>query len=104
MSAPPPDPPLSISSSGHLDGLGRRLVVFDREDGAMLEALHVRPEISAFETALRDRIARLAAFEDERFARIHGLERDPDTGDLVVISQFVPGSRLSDLLDVAQEH
>jgi hypothetical protein len=104
MSAPPPDPPLSISSSGHLDGLGRRVLVFDREDGTMLEALHVRPEVSAFETALRERVARLAAFEDERFARIRGLERDPDTGDLVVISQFVPGSRLSDLLDVAQEH
>jgi hypothetical protein len=104
MSAPPPDPPLSISSSGHLDGLGRRVIVFDREDGAMLEALHVRPELSAFETALGERIARLAAFGDERFARIRGLERDPDTGDLVVISQFVPGSRLSDLLDVAQEH
>ncbi len=103
MSAPPPDSPPSISSSGHSDGLGRRAVVFDREDGAMLEALHVRPELSAFEGALRERIERLGAFEDERFARIRGVDRDPDTGELVVISEFVPGTRLCDLLDVAQE-
>ena len=69
----------------------------------MLEALHVRPELGAFEAALRDRIERLAAFEDERFARIRGVDRDPDTGELVVFSEFVPGTRLCDLLDVAQE-
>jgi hypothetical protein len=103
MSAPPPDSPMSISSSGHSDGLGRRVIVFDREDGAMLEALHVRPEIGAFEAALRERIERLATFEDERFARIRGVDRDPDTGDLIVVSEFVPGTRLSDLLDGAQE-
>jgi hypothetical protein len=72
MSAPSPVAPPSISSSGHADGLGRRVITFDREDGAMLEALHVRPELGAFEAALRERIYRLATFEDERFARIRG--------------------------------
>jgi hypothetical protein len=103
MSAPSPVAPPSISSSGHADGLGRRVITFDREDGAMLEALHVRPELGAFEAALRERIDRLATFEDERFARIRGVERDDNSGDLIVVSEFVPGSRLSDLLDVAQE-
>jgi hypothetical protein len=89
----------STSSSGFADGLGRRILAFDREEGAMLERLVLRPELGAFEAGLRERIERLAGLEDERLARPRSLERE-STG-LVVVSEFVPGSRLSDLLDTS---
>lgn len=100
MSAPPLDPPVSVSTSGYEDGLGRRTLTFDREGGGMLERLHVRPELAAFEAPLRERMAKLAAFEDERFARVLRIERDADAG-LMVVSAFVGGTRVSDLLDAA---
>jgi hypothetical protein len=100
MSASLLDPCVSISTSGYEDGLGRRTLVFDREGGGMLERLHVRPELVAFEASLRERMERLAAFEDERFARVQNIERTPD-GGLIVVSRFVVGTRVCDLLDAA---
>ena len=64
----------------------------------MLERLVVRAELSAFERSLRERLERIAALDDERLARPRSIERSPD-GTLIVLSEFVPGSRLSDLLD-----
>jgi hypothetical protein len=93
----------STSSSGYSDGLGRRSLAFDREDGTMLERLAVRAELSAFERSLRDRLERIAALDDERIAKPRSIERGPD-GALIVLSEFVPGSRMSELLDaVAQQ-
>ncbi len=92
----------STTSSGFADGLGRRALAFDREEGTMLERLTVRPELAAFEGMLRERLERVAAIEDERIARPRSVEHDSD-GALVVVSEFVPGSRLSDLLDIAAE-
>ena len=91
-----------MTSSGFADGLGRRRLAFDREEGVMLERLVLRPELGAFETMLRDRLDSLGALEDERIARPRSLERDAD-GSLVVVSEFVPGSRLAELLDTAAE-
>ena len=102
MSAPYLEPAISISSSGHTDGLGRRELCFDRETGAMLERLHVRPELAAFEAAIRDRVERLSMFEDPRFARTYAAERSA-SGDLTVVSEFVSGIRLADLLDTSLE-
>ena len=92
----------SMTSSGFADGLGRRVLAFDREEGVILERLVLRPELGAFEAMLRDRLDRIAALEDERIARPRSIERDLD-GALVVISEFVPGSRLSELLETAVE-
>lgn len=103
MSAPITDLPSSVSSSGHIDGLGRRVLAFDRETGAILERLHLRPELAAFEAPIRQRVELLASLEDERFARPASVERDPASGDLTVLSEFVAGSRLSDLLETAEE-
>ena len=102
MSAPYLEPAISISSSGHTDGLGRRELCFDRETGAMLERLHVRPELAAFEAAIRERVERLSMFEDPRFARTYAAERSA-TGDLTVVSEFVSGISLADLLDTSLE-
>jgi hypothetical protein len=104
MSAPITDlSSSSISSSGHVDGLGRRALAFDRESGAMLERLYVRPELAVFELLLRKRIERIQTVEDVRIARPRGIERDGATGELVVVSEFIAGSRLSDLLDVSSD-
>ena len=100
MSAPPLELPPSHSTSGHHDGLGRRTLRFDREDGMILERLQLRPELWAFETPLRERLERAAAFEDERFARVRAIERDP-AGGLTVVSEFVAGNRVCDLLEAA---
>jgi len=101
MSAPPTDHPDTLSTSGYEDGLGRRTLVFDREYGVMLERLCLRPELSAFDQSLRARVSMLSAFEDERFARVRAVERDSDTGRLTVVSEFVAGCRLCDVLDSA---
>jgi len=103
---PAPGTPLSsssISSSGHVDGLGRRSLSFDRETGAMLERVHVRPEIAVFEQILRQRVERLSTMEEERFARPSAVERDPDTGELSLLAEFITGSRLSELLEVSSD-
>jgi PEGA domain len=102
MSAPYLAPSISVSSSGHTDGLGRRELCFDRETGAMLERLHVRPELAAFAAAIRDRAERLSMFEDLHFARTYTAERTP-SGELTVVSEFVSGIRVADLLDSALE-
>ena len=104
MSAPLTDFPLSsISASGLVDGLGRRVLAFDRETGVMLERLVLRPELAAFEAAIKQRVDLLAAIDDERFARPGTVQRDRETGDLAVVSEFVAGSRLSDIIEAAEE-
>lgn len=94
-----PELSASLSSSGYEDGLGRRSLVFDRETGGIHEQLMLRPELAAFERAIADRVERAALIEDERFARPQTVGRDPETGAVVVLSEYVPGTRLSDLLD-----
>jgi uncharacterized protein YjbI with pentapeptide repeats len=79
------------------------VLAFDRETGDMLEQLVLRPELSAFEAALRERLAIVAGLEDERFPRPRGIERGADDR-LTVVSESVTGRRLSDLLDAAAEH
>ena len=104
MSAPATDvPSSSISSSGHEDGLGRRVLAFDRETGAILERLHLRAELAAFEGPLRARVEKLSVFEDDRFARPLAVERTEPAGDLTVLSEFVAGSRITDLLETSQD-
>src|SRR6478609_809402 len=93
----------SLSSSGFEDGLGRRVLAFDRETGGMLERLVLRPELCAFEQALEERIATVAGLEDEHLARPRGLEKDADDR-LIVVSDFLAGRRLSDIIDAAAEH
>jgi hypothetical protein len=93
----------SISSSGHRDGLGRRSLSFNRETGAILERLYVRPELAVFEQLLKKRVAHLSRLDDERFAYPFAVERDASTGELVVVAEFVTGNRLSELLDVSAD-
>ena len=100
MSEPSTVIPASLSASGYEDGLGRRSLEIDRESGAMLERLHLRAELGAFEAFLRERVAFTTSFDDNRFARVNAIERDR-RGVLTIISQFVAGTRLSELLEAA---
>lgn len=92
----------SLSSSGFEDGLGRRVLAFDRETGEMLERLVLRPELAAFEKVLFARIDTITTLDDERFARPRDIEENEE-GRLNVVSEFVPGRRLSDALDAARD-
>jgi hypothetical protein len=87
----------SISTTGYLDGLGRRSIRFDRELGATLECLHVRPELRAYEDALLAQACALSELGEPRVVRIRSLEREH--GRLVVISELPRGDRLSDVFD-----
>src|SRR3954452_21949585 len=102
MSAPGPNTASSLSSSGFADGLGRRVLAFDRETGEMLERLVLRPELGAFEKVLLARNDALTKVDDERFAHPRDLEEDEE-GRLCVVSEFVPGRRLSEALDAAPD-
>jgi hypothetical protein len=87
----------SISTTGYVDGLGRRTIRFDREAGSTLECLLVRPELRAYEDMLLERACAVSELGDRRFMHVRSLEREH--GRLVVISDLAPGSRLSDLID-----
>jgi hypothetical protein len=91
---------VSISTAGYEDGLGRRSVRFDREVGGMLECLHLRPELGAFEASLRERAGAFTALDDERFVRIRTIARDGQ--GVVVVSELVAGQRLSDVIETRQ--
>ena len=87
----------SVSTTGYVDGLGRRSIRFDREAGSTLECLLVRPELRAYEDTLLERACAVSELGDRRFMHVRSLEREH--GRLVVISDLAAGSRLADLID-----
>jgi PEGA domain len=103
MSAVAPESDSSQSSSGYEDGLGRRVLAFDRETGTMLERLILRPELCVFEKTLDERLKVVAGLEDERFAKPRTIEHLVN-GTLIVISEFTGGRRLSDIIESAADH
>jgi hypothetical protein len=92
----------SVSSTGYRDGLGHRTLEFDRTTGDILERLVLRPELWAFESAIRASLKTVSGLEDERFARPREVQRD-DEGRLTVISEYVAGRRIAESLDLATE-
>ncbi len=99
MSETPEDGSASLTSSGYEDGLGRRTLSFDRETGGVMERLLLRPELGSFEPAIAARVEQAGTFDDERFARPYGVERDSAGGRVTVVSEYLQGNRLSDLLE-----
>jgi hypothetical protein len=98
-----PDARPLTTSSGFRDGLGERVLAFDRATGELRERLRVRPELGAFESALGEQIDRVSELTDPRFPRASDVDRDRGTGQVVVVSTFAPGERLSELLQNAAE-
>jgi serine/threonine protein kinase len=88
------------------DGLGTRY----RRDGVdgPLEILllnHQLTTIPAFEFLVRERVNRLAHVRHDCFARIRDVERASDSAaTLAVVSDRVPGVRLSRMLSVAEQN
>jgi hypothetical protein len=88
------------------DGVGERVVAADGATGELLQILRLRPVLTAvpsFEFALRERAARLANFRHAYYARVRRIDRVPATAGLAIVSDHVEGTRLSDILRVAQE-
>ncbi len=84
------------------DGLGERRLFIDRPSGAMVEVWRLRPELAAWHSQIAERAAQLAAFRHPRFAPVLGV-LTPSSGAPVVISERVPGLRLSALPLLARE-
>jgi hypothetical protein len=109
MSAPAPGTRPSFTATGYVDGLGTRTLVFDREAGGMrdagglIERLTLRAEFGAFERALRDRAAQLAAWDGEGLARPKRVHRESRHSPLCVDSEIPAGHRLEDVLDAAAQ-
>jgi hypothetical protein len=89
------------------DGLGKRRHVGDPAGSTTFEVLCLRDELTAvpaFEFALRERASRLTGFRHPSFGPVRSVDRltVPGSG-LAVVSEYVPGVRLSRLLG-APEH
>ena len=89
------------------DGFGKRHHAVG-PGGEPLEVIEFRDDFAAapsFEPALRERVSALVGFQNTCFARVRSVQRLGQNGSkLVVISDRVPGARLSTILAVAKQH
>lgn len=95
-----PEPPVTFE-----DGLGERRYTIGAGNRP-LEVLRLSSAlsgISSFEFALRERAGRLANFRHQSYGCVRAVEVDKLTSALVVVSDYVPGVRLSTLLAAAEK-
>lgn len=88
------------------DGLGERrhTVGAGNEPLEVLRLSTVLSAVSAFEFALRERASRLATFRHDSFVRVRAIERlEKLTPTLIVVSDYVRGTRLSEILDLSEK-
>src|SRR5262249_38175463 len=99
--------PASASSSVLFqDPLGERRQMADASGSDTLELLCLRSDLTsvpAFEFALRERVSRLANFRHAYYGRVRSVDRLNDGATLALVSDRVPGVRLSELLEVAEQ-
>src|SRR5262245_29360741 len=97
--------PTSSLRSVFEDGLGRRYAHVGTS-GEPLEVFEVREEFGrapAFESALRERVAALASFQNSCFSRVRAVHRSRQHESmLVVLSSRASGPRLSSVLAAAK--
>lgn len=82
------------------DGLGVR-EWRDTGAGERVEWFHLAPCFAAVEIPLRDRVARLAKLQHVKFARILSMEPARKGAGPVIVSSHVPGTRFSEVLEMA---
>ena len=95
---------MSESSPVFADGFGRRVVRIESAEAAPTEHLLLSPAMAthpAFAAALGERVARLNGRRLTAYARVQRLDGD-GPGGVSVVSEYVKGWRLADLLDVAE--
>lgn len=89
------------------DGFGERRRITAPTGSETLDVLCLQGELTAvpsFEFSLRERVSRLAGFRHPCFAQVRTVERLTDPArTLALISNTVPGPRLSDLLATAAQ-
>ena len=89
------------------DGIGDRVVSTDGATGDLVQVLRINSALTAvpsFEFALRERVARLANFRHGYYARVRRVDRSVAHGaGLAIVSDHVEGTRLSEILRVANE-
>jgi hypothetical protein len=106
-SQPAPNSAAGVVLPAFEDGLGRRYRPAARGDQSPPEILCFRPELTdvpAFEFSLRERVARVAEFRDAAYGRVRKVDRLSDErGTVVLMSDCVQGTRLSELLAVAEQ-
>jgi serine/threonine protein kinase len=89
------------------DGFGQRHLALG-VNGDQFEVLTLRDQLTesaVVEAALRERANRLADFQSEHFCRVHGVDRAGKTVPrLMVVSDHIPGVRLSTILEAAETH
>lgn len=97
----------SLRPVSFVDGLGERVAIVESAAGDILEALQFADELSAsggFEQALRDRVARLADFRHQNYARIWRVEGGAGTGTaLALVTERPRAMRLADMLEALEE-
>jgi hypothetical protein len=84
------------------DGLGARYIR-TLATGETVEALRLRPELAQMRESIRDRMTRLASFRQASFLPVRdtaAVLHQP--GCLEVVSDYVPGVRLSTILEAAR--
>ena len=90
---------------GLSDGIGDRLLMFDNSGSPSLELLRFKKEFSdqpGFEIALRQRIQQFEQFVHPSVGRVRALKWLADNDGLALISDHVPGRRLSEVLQDAR--
>jgi hypothetical protein len=91
---------------GFVDTLGDRLLLCDTSGNRPLEMLRFTPALadaSRFEAILRERTDQLRPFHHPALATVRRIDRVADhTGGLVVVSDHVPGHRLTQLLEASR--
>jgi serine/threonine protein kinase len=89
------------------DGFGQRRLAVG-VNGDQFEVLSLREQLTTsavVEAAVSDRVARLADFQSEHFGRVRGVEKSGKSAPrLLVVSDHVPGARLSTILAAAEAH
>jgi hypothetical protein len=94
-------------AEGFTDRFGDRLLLFD-SSGPALELLRLNPQLAAvpgFEAALRARVEDLETFSHPVFARVRCVTTlDDPRPQLALVSELVPGERLSQVLQTVERH
>ena len=103
--SPPAEGLASCYIPGLIDGFGDRLLMFDNTDSEAMEILRFHANLvdtPGFEQVLHERVRRLSRLTQAAFPVIRAIERFETDGSLVLVSNYVPGKRLSTLLAEAR--